>query len=123
MSDGALSETAMLISLRDIRLPPEAAGGVVADVAVTLGLAALIAFFMAGLARAVSQRKITGQTPSLRAQIAGLSDQPEPERRVALLHLLRAHAPDRYVALRGDIYAPGGGVDPDTLEAEVQRLV
>lgn len=122
MSDRALSETAMLTSLRDIRLPVDAAGGLPADVAVTVGLAALAALIIAGTLRVLSQRKKPARPVSLQTRLTGLSQMPDGERRIALLHLLRAHAPDRYAALRGDLYVPGGGIDLGALEAEVRRL-
>lgn len=123
MTDRAMSETAMLASLRDIDLPAVAAGGVIADLAVTVGLAGLAALVVAGLLRLVSFRRHPGSPDDLRGQLAGLAQRPPEDRRVALLHLLRAHAPERYAAVKGRLYEPGGGVDIDTLEAEVARLV
>ncbi|MCV3274054.1 hypothetical protein [Roseobacter sinensis] len=118
MTDRALSEEAMLASLRDIQLPAEAAGGLVADLAATVGLAGLVALILAGLIRLLSR---SAQRPQRRDPLAESRALPEAERRVALLHLLRARAPERYAAIRGEIYAPGGGVDLATLEAEVRR--
>lgn len=123
MTDGALSESAMLTSLRDIHLPAEAAGGLAADLAVTVGVAGCAALLIAAAFRMVSlkQRHTGSETAQdRRARLAAL---PEAERRVALLHLLRAQDPQRYAAIRGALYQPGGGIDIATLEAEVTPLV
>ena len=122
MSDRALSEAAMLTSLRDIRLPVEAAGGMVADVAAALGLAGLAALIVAGLLRLLAQRRPRTTQTSLQDRLAALEALPEDARRVALLHLLRAQDPARYAAIKGTLYQPGGGADLATLEAEVARL-
>jgi hypothetical protein len=122
MSDQAMSEAAMLISLRDITLPVDAAGGAVADIAVTVGLAGVLALIIAAVLRLFSMRRPAAGS-ILRAQILAINDMPEDTRRVAVLHLLREAQPERYAAIRGALYQPGGGVDIATLEAEVARLV
>ena len=122
MSDQAMSEAAMLISLRDITLPVDAAGGAVADIAVTVGLAGVLALIIAAVLRLFSMRRPAAGS-ILRAQILAINDMPEDTRRVALLHLLREAQPERYAAIKGALYQPGGGVDIATLEAEVTRLV
>lgn len=123
MSERALSEAAMLTSLRDIHLPATAPGGSLAELCVAVGLAALSALLVAAALRALSLRRTRPAEPSLRARVAALESLPEAARRTALLHLLRAHAPERYATLREGLYAPGGGVALATLEAEVARLV
>ncbi|WP_372571821.1 hypothetical protein [Ruegeria jejuensis] len=123
MTETALSETAMLASLRDIRLPAEAPGGVVAELAATAGLAGLGAVLVVGLLRLLSNRRPVVQSARPIDRLAALNDKPEVERRVALLHLLRDHAPDRYAAIRGGLYRREGSVDLKALEAEVARLV
>ena len=122
MSDRALSEAAMLTSLRDIRLPVEAAGGMAADIAAALGLAGLAALIVAGLLRLLAQRRPRTTQTSLQDRLAALEALPEDARRVAMLHLLRAQDPARYAAIKGTLYQPGGGADLATLEAEVARL-
>lgn len=122
MSDQAMSEAAMLISLRDITLPVDAAGGAVADIAVTVGLAGVLALIIAAVLRLFSMRRPAAGS-SLRAQILAMADMPDDTRRVALLHLLREAQPERYAAIKGALYQPGGGVDIATLEAEVTHLV
>jgi hypothetical protein len=122
MTDQAMSEAAMLISLRDITLPVEAEGGVVADVAVTVGLAGVLALIIAGMLRLFSMRRPAAASP-LRGRYLAIREMPDDARRVALLHLLRQAQPERYAAIKGALYQPEGGVDTATLEAEVARLV
>lgn len=122
MSDRAMSEEAMVTSLRDIHLPAEAAGGLIADVSVAVGLASLVALLIAATLRFLSLKRPRQAQSGLQQQVAGLADLPEAARRVALLHLLRARHPTRYSEIRGALYEPGGGVDTATLEAEVNRL-
>lgn len=123
MTDRALSEAAMLQSLRDIRLPTEAAGGMAADLAATIGLAGCVALVLAVALRGLSLQRRSAVPETLAMQRASLAALPEAERRVAFLHLLRAQAPERFEALRGALYRAEGGVDIETLEAEVNRLV
>jgi len=122
MTDQAMSEAAMLISLRDITLPVEAAGGLGADIAATVGLAGVLALIIAGMLRLFSMRRTAAASP-LRGQYLAIREMPDDARRVALLHLLRQAQPERYAAIKGALYQPGGGVDIATLEAEVARLV
>ena len=126
MSDGdadrAMSETAVLSSLRDIHLPDVALAGIAADIAVTVGLAALAALLVAGLLRLVSLRRKPAPRDDLRAELDRLKHEPEAVRRVALLHLLRARAPERYAEVRGTLYRPDGALETGTLEAEVAGL-
>lgn len=117
MTDRALSEEAMLASLHDIHLPAVAAGSAVADIAIVIGLASLATLVIVGLFRLLSLR--VRVAPPVHP-LADLQNMPEAERRVALLHLLREVAPERYATIRGAIYAPGGGVDLATLESEVR---
>lgn len=121
MSDTALSEEAMLASLRGLRLPSEAVGGLVADVAVAVGLAALVALFAVALVRVASVRRLPAD--DLGKQIEALEGMPEARERVALLHLLKGVAPERFEALQGALYQPDGVVDLAQLRAEVARHV
>jgi hypothetical protein len=122
MIDQAMSEAAMLISLRDITLSVEAAGGLGADIAATVGLAGILALFIAGMLRLFSMRRRVA-VPPLRGQFLEIRKMPDDDRRIALLHLLRQAQPERYAAIKGALYQPEGGVDIATLEAEVARLV
>jgi hypothetical protein len=122
MTDQAMSETAMLISLRDITFPVDAAGGLGADIAATVGLAGILALIIAGMLRLFSMRRPAAASP-LRGQFLAIREMPDDARRVALLHLLKQAQPERYAAIKGALYQPGGGVDIATLEAEVARLV
>lgn len=122
MSERGLSEEAMLSSLRDIRLPAEAAGGIVADMLVGIGLAGLAVLLVVGVLRVFSTRRTMPRPPTLAQQLSELDGASAADRRVGLLHLLRAHAPDRYRDVAQRLYHPDA-VDLPTLEAEVSRLV
>ena len=123
MSDQALSQQAMLTSLRDIRLPEAAAGGWPADLAVAVGLAGAAALLVTLCLRALSQRRAAPSEPSPRQAFERARALPEAERRVALLALLRSHAPERYAALTRDLYSPTGAPETQALEAEVAARV
>ncbi len=122
MSEGALSEAAMRASLIDIRLPPEAAGGVWADLAIAIGLAGFLAVVVAALARLASQKRPAPTALNVQERLADIALLPAAERRVALLHLLREQAPERYADLAPGLYRPDGGPALDDLTAEVARL-
>lgn len=118
-----MSEQAMLDSLRDIHLPEGAAGGALAEVAAVVALAALAALAIAGVLRLLSVRQRRQVPTGLADELAALSGNAVPDRRSALLHMLRTHAPDRYAALRHQLYRPDSGLETAVLEAEVSRLV
>lgn len=123
MSERALSEAAMLAGLRDIRLPTEAAGGAVADIAMAVALGGAAALIAGAIIRMFSQRRV-GSTPANVAQrLAALADQPDSTRRVALLHLLKSEAPERFGALRPRLYRQDGNLSVSQLEQEVRRHV
>jgi hypothetical protein len=123
MTDRAISEAAMLSGLRDITLPAEGAGGALAEVCIAMGLAGAAAWGVVAILRLFSQRVHAQTAATLGDQLANLDLLPEPERRIRLLHLLRAHAPLRYAQIAGNLYAPQGAVPTATLEAEMARLV
>lgn len=118
----SFSKETMLASLRDIRLPSEAAGGVLADWLVSIGLAALAALLCVLILRAVLAPTQRAKTVSLAEQLADIETLPEGAQRVALLRLLKGEAPDRYQLVSKDLYAPGQ-LDLAQLRAEVARLV
>ena len=122
MSERGLSEEAMLSGLRDIRLPVEAAGGTLAEFTAVVALAAAAALVLGVLVRPFSQKQALVREPSLLERIDALAEESEDGRRVALLHILKAHAPDRFAALHGALYRPGASLDLANLEAEVRRL-
>ena len=112
----------MRTSLHDITLPPEAAGGWLSDVAMTVGLAALVALVLAGALRLISQRRAALRPRTMADRLADLRGLPPDDRRIALLHLLRSRAPDRYAEVARDLYRRDTSLDLDGLEAEVARL-
>lgn len=122
MSETGISRETMLASLRDIRLPAEAAGGAMADIAVAIGAGALAALLVVTVLRALSRDRSASPPPRLADRLAALDGLGEEARRVALLHILKERAPERLAALRGDLYRPGG-LPTAAIEAEVARLV
>ncbi|WP_135502925.1 hypothetical protein [Roseovarius aestuariivivens] len=118
MSDGAISKEAMLAGLRDIRLPAEASGGFVSDLAAIVFLAACASLICVGLLRLFSSRRSIVLEPNA---FLGSDSDTKDERRIALLRRLKAQSPDRFAALRETLYRPDHELDLATLEAEVQR--
>lgn len=121
MTDRALSEQALIASLRDIRLPAESPGGGLAEFLAALALALLAALVVAGLLRLVSTRRRMTAEPGVAERVAALDGLPEAEQRIALLHLLKTHAPERFAALKPALYRPGEVVDLAHLRAELGR--
>jgi len=123
MSDDLERAQSLLAGLRDIRLPVEAAGGAVAELAAAVALGAVAALVVAGGARLIGQR--AGHVPLAPEgdPLSALSGLGWDDRRVALLHLLRARDPDRYACLRQCLYRRDGALDLATLEAEVRGRV
>lgn len=122
MADRALTPEAVLTGLQDIRLPAEAAGGLVAEVLAVVGLGLGLALLLGLAVRIVSRPRVSRtRVPSLASRLAALSDLPEAERSVALLHLLKEVRPARYQALSEGIYRIGGVPDASALEAELRR--
>lgn len=123
MTERSMTEEAMRASLQDIRLPAEAAGGTLADIATAIGLAALLALVVLAALRLFGLRRRTGRAPSLSDRIASIMALPEDPRRIALLHLLKDRDPQRYAALAGQglLYRPEG-IPLAAIEDEVRRL-
>ena len=116
--EGAMSETAMLASLHDIRLPASAAGGTFADVAAAVALAALATLLILGLLRLFTTRRPKAEAGDHQHPIPdGL---PEARRRVALLHRLKRQAPDVFSRLRSRLYRPGA-ITVEEIEREASR--
>ncbi|WP_417605781.1 hypothetical protein [Primorskyibacter flagellatus] len=121
MSERALSETALQAGLRDIRLPADAAGGMGAELAAAIGLAAVAALVIGLIARQFLGRKPRPARPSLDRKLAELDALPDPERRIALLHLLKLYDPSQFAALRDSLYRPDAGPDTAALRAVLAR--
>ena len=120
MSKTAMSDTTMLASLRDIRLPAEAAGGVWADYAAVIGLSALTAICVVYVLRMLSTRR---RATRVSREVEDISAMPDDRLRVALLHRLRAQNPQRYSELSEGLYRPDGEPSLATLKDEVARRV
>ncbi len=121
---GALDEAAMLAALHDIRLPGGAAGGAPADLAAAVALGAALAFGVAGLVRLLARRQQAAPpAPRLVDRLDALSGQEAAVRRVALLHLARAHLPDLFTDVKPTLYRRDSEPDLDALEAALRRHV
>jgi len=123
MSEGAMSREALLAGLQDITLPIDAPGGLVAEIAATVGLAGLASLILGGVVWLLSQRRMPVRAATLKDKLDAIEMLPEDSRRLALLHLLRDHAPERYDAVSDGLYRPGGGPDLAALEQEAGQLV
>ena len=121
MSDTILSEAALRASLHDIRLPAEAAGGVLAELFAAGGLGGLLALCLLLVLRGLSRRGMRSRQASLPEEVARLAHVPPERRRVGLLHLMRVHTPERLEALRPDLYRAESALDADRIEAELLR--
>ncbi|WP_146591118.1 hypothetical protein [Puniceibacterium confluentis] len=119
MSDHGLSEEAMLIGLRDIRLPTEAPGGLFAELLVALFLGLLLAVVLGlGLRLVTRLRPVPADSKMDWQAIQALPDEAQ---RLAMLRLLKSRAPERFAALTQALYQPDGLPDIGVLRAEVQR--
>lgn len=122
-SDAALSEQTLQASLRDIRLPGEVAGAGVIDLVLVAGLAGCLAVVLLVGLRFVTGARQPAPTQGLERQLDQLDTLTSDQQRVALLHLLRRHAPERYRQITGDLYKPGMLTDLARLRDEVRRCV
>jgi uncharacterized iron-regulated membrane protein len=121
---GALDEAAVMAALHGIRLPEGAPGGAPADLAAAVALGAALALGVAGLVRLVARRRQAAPpAPTLAARLDALSGQGAAVRRVALLHLVRAHLPALYSEVKPTLYRRDPGPDLDALEATLRRHV
>ncbi|WP_298936229.1 hypothetical protein [uncultured Ruegeria sp.] len=123
MNETALSEATMLASLRDIRLPPDAAGGVLAELALSAGVAGFAAFCVVAVLRLLSVQRSRDRSADSNEASPDMSEWTQARRRIALLHQLRHQDAARYAALKGDLYRPDGGPNLHQLEEEVARRV
>lgn len=119
MADRALTQEAVHSGLRDIRLPADAAGGLVADLLVALAIGLLLAVLFSWLARIVTLSRPKVLQPSLKRDVQALATLPDADQQIALLHLLKSRAPDRYRAMVDSLYRPGGLPDLATLRTAV----
>lgn len=117
MADRALTEEAVLAGLQDIRLPVDAPGGILAELLVVIGLGLLLALVLGMALRTLSRpRARTPGSATLADRMARLSDLPDTERRLALLHLLKEVRPDAFKRLAAGLYRADGLPDAAMLE-------
>ncbi|SNR67092.1 hypothetical protein [Puniceibacterium sediminis] len=119
MADSALSKEAMLEGLRDIRLPGDAPGGLVAEGLAALACGLLLAVLIGVILRVVTRVRPRRAVPE--DPFRSIGALAEEDQRLALLRMLKARAPERYAVLAQDLYQPGGLPDVGALWAEVRR--
>lgn len=117
MAYRALTEEAVLAGLQDIRLPPEAPGGLTAELFVAIGIGLLLATAFGLLSRLMTRARRS----EWQAAAGPLARMPVDARRLELLRRLKQMRPDTYAALAARLYAPGGLPDIAMLEAEIGR--
>lgn len=121
MAERALTEEAMLAGLHDIRLPGTAPGGLAAELLAAAGAGILAALLLAALVMLVTRARAA--LPAREAVVAGsedVDDGSEAARRRALLRRLKRERPERFAALRGEIYRRDGLPALPDLEAMVK---
>lgn len=108
----------MLTALRDIRLPDNADGGLLAECLVAVSLGLLLAFALSLVARLFTETRSDAKQPeTVGDRLTQLRNAPAQQRAVALLHLIRQNNPDAYNSLKGDLYSPDGNL-PDMARLE-----
>ncbi len=123
MADRAISQEALLQGLRDIHLPPEIAGGVIAQMLAALAMGLGLALIIGGILRVFSMRPKRVRPVTLNDRVIATRDLPTDAQQVALLHLLKDTSPERYQALSQHIYEKGGIPAPDVIEQELRDHV
>lgn len=122
MADRALTEDAVRAGLQDIRLPPDAAGGALAEGLAAVGLGICLAVLLGLILRQTAfSRTRPAQSAAANGPLHDDFPQSEDARRRALMRELKQRRPAAYDRLRALLYQPGGLPDIATLEAEVRR--
>ena len=120
MADRAISQEALLQGLRDIHLPPEIAGGEIAQMQAALAMGLGLALIIGGILRVFSMRPKRVRPVTLNDRVIAARDLPSDAQQVALLHLLKDASPERYQALSKRIYQKGGIPAPELIEQELR---
>ncbi len=121
MTDKAISQEALLQGLRDIHLPPEIAGGGIAQVLAAVAIGAGLALLIGGVLRLFSMRHVTARPATVSDRIKAARALPSEAQQIALLHLLKDVSPDRYQALTQGLYQPDGTPDARQIEKELRQ--
>ena len=121
MTDRAISQEALLQGLRDIHLPPEIAGGGIAQVLAAVAIGAGLALLIGGVLRLFSMRLVTAKPATVAERIVAARDLPSDAQKIALLHLLKDVSPERYQALTQGLYQPNGTPDAHQIEKELRQ--
>lgn len=121
MAERALTAQAVKDGLQDIRLPPDAPGGMAAELLVAVALGLLLAVLLGQALRLVTVVRPAARPPRLGQRIAALAPLPDEDRRLALLHLLKETDPAALARLSAALYRPGGLPPAAEIEAELSR--
>lgn len=121
MTDAPLSDAAMRVALLDLHLPSSVPGDAVGELAAAVAFGGLAAVAVAGVLRLITRRRRAHAVEPLTAALDRLAKAPEDVRRVGLLHLLKARAPERFATLRAELYRPGSALTADQLDTELRR--
>lgn len=121
MDERSLTLEDLRAGLQDIRLPPDAPGGLAAELVVAGGTGLLLALLLSGLLPLMTRRVERKKPHSLKDQIKALTDLPEETRRIELLRLLKSIRPGAPLLSRHDLYATDGLPTIEELETELNR--
>ena len=121
MTERMIGEEAMLASLRDIHLPADASGGMVAEILAAMALGLFLALVLGGLAKLVSRHRLQQKPMPLTARLDALETQPEVEQRRAVLELFKQHAPDRLASLAPSLFDKATAPSTASLIAELRN--
>lgn len=105
MAEDDFSKETMLEGLHDIRLPASAPGGLIAEMAVMIGVAMVCALLVSFLLPVVFRRvKPPVAEPTIADKIAAAAELPETERAIALLQLIRTQKPEAMPVTSAQLY-------------------
>ncbi len=126
MAERAITAAELVAGLHDIRLPPEAPGGFIAELAAAAAIGLLIALaagFLLSLIAAPSlqKRPPRARPDTLARQIQVLRALPDDDRTIALLRLLKSCNPKAAATLEARLYRPGGLPSIASLESALTK--
>ncbi|QHQ36514.1 hypothetical protein [Algicella marina] len=122
MSERGLTRDDMIAAMQDIRLPAEAPGGLIADLAVAIGLGLLVALLFSAVLPLVTRRQQPPRPPTAEESMGRLDGLPEDMRVIGLLHILRSHDPARAREFTEELYRKGPLPDAERLVASIRGI-
>ena len=122
MADRAILAEDIIAGLHDIRLPSQAAGGTIADIAAAIGLGLLLALLVGYLTSLITIQKTAPNPPSPQDQIRAFEGLTDEDRVLQLIGLIKAYDPTAPILKDTDLYAQGGLPSIAELEAHLKTL-